>query len=122
MPKDKLKVFQDLHAALRNELAELESRANAIRRALGEGGQLPAPVRRGRPAKVKRLKSGRKITTNDAIVTALADGPLSVPDIVVKVTDIKGKVSRPSINQSLMVLKKKGAIVSPSMGQYKLKK
>ena len=122
MPKDKLKVFQSLHAELRNELAELESRANAIRSALDGKGEAPSAIRRGRPAKVKRLKSGRKITTNDAILTALSSGQLGVPEIVEKVNAFKGKVSKAGVNQGLMQLKKKGAIVSPARGQYKLKK
>jgi hypothetical protein len=133
MPKDKLQLYTSLQSDLVNELKDLETRAQQIRAALKgsglDGGEIPVPffrARRGRKPKAigaKLSKSGRKITTNDAILHALAGGnQLGVPEIVAMVNTFKGKVSKASINQGLGQLKKKGAIANPARGRYALKK
>jgi hypothetical protein len=141
MAKDILKQYTSLQASLLNELKHVETRAQDIRDALKsgslDGGEIPVPFvksakRRGRKPKVMGKTpvpsdkgTGRrkgKITTTDAIIQSLANGQLGVPAIVDKVSELKGKVSKASINQGLNQLKKKGAILNPSRGQYALKK
>lgn len=133
MPKDKLKLYTNLKSDLLHELKELEARASEIRSALSDGGQVLAPSRDGRHSSVGRRgranrlgvykRTGRAVTVNDAILSVLAkSGQADIATILSGVNDVKGKVSKATLGQALVVLKKKGAILNPSRGQYSLKK
>lgn len=85
-----------------------------------KGDRRKGRMRRPGGARAKRSSNG--ITTNAAILKALEGGKLDVPSIVSKVTNLKGKASKASILQALVVLKKKGQITNPERGHYVIKR
>jgi hypothetical protein len=85
----------------------------------GESPTTKPKVGRGRG----RRASG-KMTVGDAILKALESGsPMKVAAIGEKASAAKGKkIGLPSLNQTLMRLKKDGKIANPERGQYVIKK
>ena len=98
-------------------------------RVRAQKGGSTTPVSTQRPAteSVNNAKSGRRkrsgngMTTAEAILKALEGGKLAVSGIISKVTSLKGKVSKLTVSQSLVQLKKDGKISNPARGQYTLK-
>ena len=125
MAKDKLKQYTDLQTALRNELAELEARAQQIRLALSNGSrevgfETPAP----KASKTRRGRRTGGITTTEAILEAVAKrgGKADIKTIKAAVKMRKPGISDGTINQAFVFLKKRKAILNPQRGVYSLKK
>src|SRR5579862_7608979 len=126
MAKDKLKQYSDLQRSLRNELAELEARAQEIRQALSNGshdvGLETSPARKANKRKRGRRKGG--ITTTAAILECIAKqgGKADIKTIKAAVMTRKPGISDGTINQAFVFLKKRKAILNPQRGVYSLKK
>ena len=71
------------------------------------------------PRKKRARREGSTPTTAEAIVQAMEAGKeMKIPAIVEAVTELKGKVSKPSINQALMKLVKEKKIKNVERGVY----